>query len=98
VTKQRASDDQEEIFSPGVLVKRPGAPPLCYMASFPSIPFNTTEQARTLNRGDQPSSRLVATCLKWFEERTGSLRHHTRPGGRRAQGHQEIAPRRADGG
>ena len=30
-----------------------------------------TEQARTLNGGDQPSSRLVATCLKWFEERTG---------------------------
>ena len=29
------------------------------------------EQARKLNGGDQPSSRLVATCLKWFEERTG---------------------------
>ena len=31
-----------------------------------------TEQARTLNGGVQPSSRLVATCLKWFEERTGT--------------------------
>jgi len=29
------------------------------------------EQALKLNGGGQPSSRLVAKCLKWFEERTG---------------------------
>ena len=29
------------------------------------------EQARKLNGGDQLSARLVATCNKWFEERTG---------------------------